>query len=100
MAQQSSGENSHQPTRRRERKMQRFKSVGSAQTFLSTHAAYNTFNVPLSGLSQERTEPSGHELCRHGVKSSLRREPDVPGDLLRVIFGNVTKPENLFPLGN
>jgi transposase-like protein len=40
-------ENSHQPTRRRERKMQRFKSVGSAQKFLSTHAAvYNTFNVP------------------------------------------------------
>jgi hypothetical protein len=32
-------ENSHQPTRRRERKMQRFKSVGSAQKFLSTHAA-------------------------------------------------------------
>src|SRR5450755_3425661 len=39
-------ENSHQPTRRRERKMQRFKSPGSAQKFLSTHAAvYNTFNV-------------------------------------------------------
>jgi transposase-like protein len=39
-------ENSHQPTRRRERKMQRFKSQGSAQRFLSAHAAvYNTFNV-------------------------------------------------------
>jgi transposase-like protein len=39
-------ENSHQPTRRRERKMQRFKSAGSAQKFLSTHAVvYNTFNV-------------------------------------------------------
>ena len=32
-------ENSHQPTRRRERKMQGFKSPGSAQRFLSTHAA-------------------------------------------------------------
>src|SRR5450755_3441054 len=39
-------ENSHQPTRRRERKMQRFKSPGSAQKFLSTHAAvYNIFNL-------------------------------------------------------
>jgi putative transposase len=31
-------ENSHQPTRRRERKMQRFQSVVSAQKFLSSHA--------------------------------------------------------------
>jgi hypothetical protein len=39
-------ENSHQPVRRRERKVQRFKSSGSAQRFLSAHSAvYNTFNV-------------------------------------------------------
>ena len=39
-------ENSHQPTRRRERKMQGFKSPGSAQRFPSIHAAVqNTFNV-------------------------------------------------------
>src|ERR1700722_5590651 len=39
-------ENSHQVVRRRERKMQRFKSAGSAQRFLNMHAAvHNTFNL-------------------------------------------------------
>jgi putative transposase len=39
-------ENSHQVVRRRERKMQRFKSARSAQRFLSIHAAvHNNFNV-------------------------------------------------------
>jgi transposase-like protein len=39
-------ENSHQVVRRRERKMQGFKSPGSAQRFLSMHSAvHNTFNL-------------------------------------------------------
>jgi len=39
-------ENSHQTVRRRERKMQRFKSAGSAQRFLSVHApVHNNFNL-------------------------------------------------------
>ena len=39
-------ENSHQAVRRRERKMQWFKSARSAQRFLNMHAAvHNTFNL-------------------------------------------------------
>ena len=34
-------ENSHQPTRRRERQMKRFKSAGQAQRFLSAHDGVN-----------------------------------------------------------
>jgi len=40
-------ENSHQPTRRRERIMKRFKSAGQAQRFLSVHdQVSNLFHIP------------------------------------------------------
>jgi putative transposase len=61
-------ENSHQPTRRRERKMQRFKSAGAAQKFLSTHAAvFNTFNVQRH-LASART----HRTFRAAAMSTWR----------------------------
>jgi transposase-like protein len=46
LRQNNRAENSHQSVRRRERTMQGFKSPGSAQRFLSMHAAvHNTFNL-------------------------------------------------------
>jgi putative transposase len=58
-------ENWHQPTRRWERKMQRFKSAGSAQKFLSTHAARGDEHVARSSrgvnvreIENFRTPPS------------------------------------------
>jgi putative transposase len=48
-------ENSHQAVRRRERKMQRFKSSGSAQRFLNMHAAvHNTFNLQRHLISRSK----------------------------------------------
>ena len=61
-------ENSHQPTRRRECKMQGFKSAGSAQRFLSTHAAvYNTFNV-----QRHLTSASTHRAFRASAMKTWR----------------------------
>src|SRR6202051_1880298 len=63
-------ENSHQPTRRRERQMQGFKSAGSAQKFLSTHAAvYNIFNVQRH-LMSART----HRTFRAAATNTWREE--------------------------
>ena len=64
-------ENSHQRTRRRERKMQGFKSVGSAQRFLSFHsAAHNTFNIQrhlISARTQRGFRASAMQTWREVV---------------------------------
>src|SRR3954465_778590 len=55
-------ENSHQPTRRRERQMKRFKSPGQAQRFLSAHDQINNLfhlcrdHVPASEYRAARTQ--------------------------------------------
>ena len=69
-------ENSHQPTRRRERKMQGFKIIGSAQRFLSFHAAaYNTFNVQrhLTSASTHRVSELGHADVERRHRRGLSR---------------------------
>ena len=61
-------ENSHLPVRRRERKMQRFKSPGSAQRFLSVHAAVeNAFNV-----QRDLTSAQSHRVLRAAAMSTWR----------------------------
>ena len=55
-------ENSHQPTRRRERQMKRFKSPGQAQRFLSAHDGINNLfhlrrhQVPATQYRADRTQ--------------------------------------------
>jgi transposase-like protein len=52
--QNNRAENSHQPIRRQECKMLRFKSPGSTQRFPSAHAAaHNTFNVERHLISRK-----------------------------------------------
>src|SRR5580704_11773323 len=64
-------ENSHQPTRRREYKMQGFKCPRSAQRFLSTHAAtYNTYNVQrhlISARTHRAFRASAMNMWREAV---------------------------------
>jgi transposase-like protein len=62
-------ENSHLPVRRRERKMQRFKSPGSAQRFLSVHA--------LRPEHLQRPTPSC--FPRHAPRSPRRSLPELAG---------------------
>jgi putative transposase len=64
-------ENSHQPTRRRERQMQGFKSVGSAQRFLSAHAAIqNTFYVQRH-LTSAQTHRAFREAATHTWRAAV-----------------------------
>ncbi len=71
-------ENSHQPTRRRERKMQRFKSPGSAQRFLSVHAAVQNKDSTSSAISHPAARSASSETKRSGRgEPPPRPEPEL-----------------------
>jgi putative transposase len=53
-------ENSHQPTRRRERQMKQFKSAGQAQRFLSAHDQINN----LFHLRRDHLTAAEHRASR------------------------------------
>ena len=53
-------ENSHQPTRRRERQMKQFKSAGQAQRFLSAHDQINN----LFHLRRDHVTAAAHRASR------------------------------------
>lgn len=87
-------ENSHQPTRRRERQMQRFKSAAQAQRFLSAHGPHSpalpaTPTSPASG----RLPCSPHRRFRGLVRGDVRprhrvRRSKPPGTALRSTSGS------------
>jgi transposase-like protein len=64
-------ENSHQPVRRRERKMQRFKSPASAQRFLAAHSAvHNTYNVQRHLISRGVLRPLRAEAAEQWASAT------------------------------
>ena len=81
-------ENSHQPVRRRERKMQGFKSAKSAQRFVSVdEAVCNTFNAafdePSDASTNSNRRPSILERCdsRGSINETLAMTFLVAGSL-------------------
>jgi len=75
-------ENSHQPVRRRERKLQRFKSARSAQRFLSVHGAgsqHLQLSTP-SDLPIYTADLPSRSYCRVAIcrRSGMRRGEPGP----------------------
>ena len=68
-------ENSHQAVRRRERKLQRFKSARYAQRFLSMYSAvHNTFNFQLISSPIHSADLPGPKLPQSGKMPSHRHD--------------------------
>jgi putative transposase len=72
-------ENSHQPVRRRERKVQRFKSAGSAQRFLSMPRSTTPSTFSATSSPDRHCANSEPRLPRSGTVQS--RRPDILANL-------------------
>ena len=97
MRENNRAENSHLVIGRRERKQQKFKSQGSAQRFLSSHAAlYNSFNVQPRLISRP-----GFRTLRAKLTGNGRLRPGRPemgkGTALRVSPRSTCQVRCCFP---
>ena len=71
-------ENSHLPIRRRERKMQGFKSLPSAQRFLTKHAKKPNLHLAIVDYYNTRSIPSHpHTISTHPVRTIQPNEPNL-----------------------
>src|SRR3954454_17045071 len=75
-------ENSHQPTRRRERQVKRFKSAGQAQRFLSAHDQINNLFVP-PALHQDVEHEA---VLVHRAPQPVLLAGDLDRNLIKVPF--------------
>ncbi len=94
-------ENSHQPTRRRERIMKRFKSARQAQRFLTVHdQVANLFHIPypesvraeFRSASRERAFAVRSEISKTSVTASLSALRKSPSSAQRSL--NLTVPSS------
>ena len=91
-------ENSHQVVRRRERKLQRFKSAKSAQRFLNMHAAvHNSFNLQRDLIFDPPCGSSEPRQLRNGPTLSQPHETRSAHSTLRSHARTVTKPYEANP---
>ena len=96
-------ENSHRPTRRRERQMQPFKSPEQAQGFLFAHAFIHGHIHPrrhlMAASAYRAVRSTAFNVCSRRRALSIRRDqqcnrPPGPTSPLEV---NVTMPQKLMP---
>ena len=85
-------ENSHQPTHEGSARCKVSKAWDPRKDFSQCMQQHKIPSTS-SAISPQQNAPSLRASAMQTWReSSLRREPDVPGDLLRAIFGNVTEP--------